>query len=611
MNLTRALSIQSQWRRQFVPVWGLAILLALPGSEVAFARDQKPFSDPAQQADAFPARIVATAPDLQLTAERARQADALSSFILGNLAEDDAEDDTALEQFRHTLALDPKQTDLALKVATELTRRGNISDAINVLKDNQKAVGKENATVQLFLAELYSKYLKKDALAVKFAEKALELEPNNQDACLALYQLYAQTGRDQKATQLLDKAAQLKDTTAKFWIQLGQVQSRLTMKDDGTTTPDHLARLNETYQKALALAPKDPAIVARVADFYVVSKQIKDAIPLYEQVVAMHSDSDDVSVVNVKDKLARCYRDNGQLDKAVALLQQVVADNPDRYDAYETLGELYEQKGDEATALLTYEQSLKVEPNQPLAYLRLAGLDLKNHHTDEAVKILTDAHARFPDLPRVTYFLAMALSQAKQNAMAVSMFDDAEQAAQDTQQDLLDAEFYYSYGAAAEQAGQIDKAVKMLKKSIAMDPANSAEACNYLGFMWVDRNQKLDEGGALIKRALQIEPDNPAYLDSLGWYYYRKGQYPDALPQLLKAVDRLQPEDPEVDEHVGDTYDKLGDTQKALTYWQRATALDPDNKDLAAKVASAKQKAVASPTVSPTAAPSGGNSAQN
>jgi len=582
----------------------LPALLVLSGAGDSLAkvkRDEPQPADPAEQADIFPGNIVAKTPDLKLTPERERQSDALASYILGNIAEDDAADDEALDRYRKTLALDPAQTELAIKVAMELSRRGNIADAINILKDNSKANPK-SSEVQLLLSQLYSKYLKKDEVAVKYAAKALELDAKNLDAWLALYQLYGETGETKKAAQLLDRTNDLKEASAKFWVQLGQLQSQLTLKDDGSGDPADIARLNATYQKALKAAPKDPAIVTRVADFYVISQQTKDAIPLYESVLAMNPDSDDPAILSVRDKLARCYRLTGQPDKAISLLMDVVRDNPERYDSFETLGELYEEKGDLKMALTTYQQSLKIEPNQPLAYLRLAQLSIKNKHIEEGIKILTDAHQRFPDLPRITYFLAMALAQDKQNGLAVAMFEDTEQAARDAQQDMLDAPFYFSYGAAAEQAGQIEKAVKLLKKSIALDPSNSAEACNYLGFMWVDRNEKLDEGGALIKRALQIEPENPAYLDSIGWYYFRKGQFDEALTNLLKAADRIQPEDAVVDDHVGDAYDKLGQPDKALTYWQRAAAIDPGNKTITTKIEAAKQKPAASPAPTPTPA---------
>ena len=170
---------------------------------------------------------------------------------------------------------------------------------------------------------------------------------------------------------------------------------------------------------------------------------------------------------------------------------------------------------------------------------------------------------------------------------------------------MLDGEFYFDYGAAAEQAGMVQKAAELFKKSIELDPANAARSYNYLGFMWVDRGQNLEEAGTLIKRAVEMEPNNGAYIDSLGWYYFKKGEPEKALPELLKAAGAIKPEDSEVYDHIGDTYQKLGNTSQAVTYWQKAATLDPDNKTLAEKVEGAKQKVVnsaASPSASPAKA---------
>ena len=86
----------------------------------------------------------------------------------------------------------------------------------------------------------------------------------------------------------------------------------------------------------------------------------------------------------------------------------------------------------------------------------------------------------------------------------------------------------------------------MLQKSLAMedDQRMIANTSNYLGYMWVEHDQHLDEGGDLIKKALEIDPDNGAYLDSLGWYFYKKNQFDQAVEQLQKAVEKIKPEDP-------------------------------------------------------------------
>ena len=128
----------------------------------------------------------------------------------------------------------------------------------------------------------------------------------------------------------------------------------------------------------------------------------------------------------------------------------------------------------------------------------------------------------------------------------------------------------------------------MLRKSIALDPANAAEAYNYLGYMWADHNMQLEEAEQMIRRALEMEPNNASYLDSLGWVEFRKGKFDQALADLLRAAKNMDREDPVVLEHIGDTYLKLDRTQNALQSWQKALTLDPKNKKLGEKIESTK-----------------------
>ena len=89
---------------------------------------------------------------------------------------------------------------------------------------------------------------------------------------------------------------------------------------------------------------------------------------------------------------------------------------------------------------------------------------------------------------------------------------------------------------------------------------------NYLGYMLADRNVRLDEAYQLIQKAVDLEPDNGAYLDSLGWVYFRQGKLTEAEQFLVKAVD-LTGQDPTVHDHLGDVYMKLGKTKEAIAQW--------------------------------------------
>lgn len=134
-------------------------------------------------------------------------------------------------------------------------------------------------------------------------------------------------------------------------------------------------------------------------------------------------------------------------------------------------------------------------------------------------------------------------------------------------------ETYYFYLAVAnEKLGEADKAILNLRDAIKYNPS-SARAYNYLGYIYAEKNINIDEAFSLVLKALEFEPENGAYLDSLGWIHFRKGNYESALKYLLIAEERLDEAgtpDFVVYDHIGDTYIKLGNFARAKTYYEKA-----------------------------------------
>jgi len=244
-----------------------------------------------------------------------------------------------------------------------------------------------------------------------------------------------------------------------------------------------------------------------------------------------------------------------------------------------------------AKAAANYEQSLIVNPGRPSPYLHLAELLLGPlKEQDKAVKVLTEARQRFRQTPEILYYLAIALREAKHSQEAVATFEEALHEAEAGGAEIANARFYFDYGAAAEQAGLYDKAGNLFRKSIAVDPSNAADAYNYLAYMWAEHNMHLDEAEQMIKLALQANPDNGAYIDTLGWLEFRQGKLEQALSDLERAAKKLARDDPVVLEHIGDACAKLNKSAQALDAWQKALNLDPKNKMLADKIENAKTK---------------------
>ena len=544
-----------------------------------------------RQDDSFSSK---PASDLALRSEGTHKADALTHFVEGMSLEENGETDRALEAYRKVLNVDPGQSQLASRVAGLLIEQEDFPQAIDVLKDAIKANPKDADPYQQ-LAFIYAKYLKKTDQAIDYANRAITLNPAEIEGYQRLVEIEVAAGQEKKALEVLDRARNVGSDDANFWMRLGKLYVALLFKSDSQPKPDELKRTNEIFKKAAEHAEDDSAILKDVADYYAASQQLKEAIPLYLRVLELQPDD-----ANAREKLATGFILTNQRGKAVEMLEQIIKEHPDKYQPYDLLAQVLDdearsflraKKTDEAKAAFAkaaanYEQSLLINPNHVGTYLHLAELYLGTlKDADRAVRLLTEARRRFLGAPEIVYYLAVAQSEAKQTQQAVATFEEALHEAQlEQDNDIPNARFYFNYGATAEQAGLYEKAADLLRKSIALDPANSAEACNYLGYMWADHNMNLDEAEAMIKRALEIEPNNPSYLDSLGWVQFRKGKFDEGLNNLLSAAKTADHEDPVIFEHIGDAYFKLNRTSEALASWQKALALDPKNKNLANKI---------------------------
>jgi len=537
--------------------------------------------------------------DLNLSIEGGHKAEALAHFAEGIDFEEDGEMEKALEAYRQVLNVDPGQIELAVRVAALLTRDDDYPSAIDVLKDAVK-VHPKAPEPYLELSFIYAKYLKKGDQAIEFANKAIALDPQKIDGYQRLFEIYLTAGEEKRALETLDRAAKMPNDDPTFWARLGRLYGSVILKPDAKPNPEQTARLNDVFEKAAAKGQDNAAVLKEVGDYFASTQQIKEALPFYLRVLELQPDD-----ANVREKLATGFVLTNQRARAVETLEAIIQEHPEKYQSYELLAQLHDDEGralvranqtDPANAEFkkaaqNYEQSLLINPNHAGTYLRLAELLLVPlKQSERAVSVLIEGRRRYPDAPEFAYYLAIALRESKKAKDAVIMFEEALNEAQNAEADFLKPRFYVEYGAAAQEAGLYDKAAELFHKAIAMDPANAAEPYNYLGYMWAEQNSHLDEAEDAIKRALQLDPENGAYLDSMAWVEYRQGKYDQALENLKRAIENLPREDAVVFEHLGDVYLKLNRVSQALESWQKAKTLDPSNKDLAAKIEGQKTR---------------------
>jgi tetratricopeptide (TPR) repeat protein len=589
-------------------VASLLVVITCAFSHAAFARSHVAPPPPATTPAPPPSKKVVRqddslnsmpAKDLQLRFENEHKADALAHFVEGMAFEDSGEMDKALASYRKVLDVDPGQIELAGRVASLLARQDDFPEAIDILKDAIKAT--PNAPEPLLeLAFIYAKYLGRADQAIDYVNRAIAINPQNIAAYERFCEVALGAGDEKKALQALDRAATIKTDDPTFWTRLGKLYATIVFKTDRNPTAEEIARVNGIFKKAADHAGNDTAVLKDLADYYASTQQIKEAIPLYLRLLELEPED-----TNAREKLATGFLMTNQRDKAIAMIEEIIKQHPEKYQPYDLLAGLCDdsaraferdKKKDEAKAAFAkaaanYEQSLVVNPDRITPYLHLAELLLGPlKESERAVKVLTEARQHFPRTPEITYYLGIAQREAKHSQEALTTFEEALHEAELDGGEVSNARFFFDYGAAAEQAGLYDKAAGLFQKSITLDPANAADSYNYLAYMWAEHNLRLGEAEQMIKLALQSDPNNGAYIDTLGWLEYRQGKFDQALVDLLRAAQKMTRDDPVVFEHIGDTFAKINKVAQALDAWQKALNLDPQNKSLSDKIDNAKTK---------------------
>jgi tetratricopeptide (TPR) repeat protein len=524
---------------------------------------------------------------IHLDAKSEREAAAMAHFVTGIIEEESSGPERALASYRKVLDLDPGYTKLAIEVAYDYVRRGETTEAIGVLKDSIKARPDDPAPA-LALSSIYLRNLNKPDLAARYAEAALKADPARFAAYESLWSI-AQTQRDTATSaRVLDRALRAKSTDPGFWMQLAEFLMNSTEGnpfDDAKLAP----KVKTCLEKAVRFGGKDAEILSRVADFHALNHRYADAADFYQRASALKP-----TLPNLDERLAGTLLELGRKDAAIPALERVVAGNPLNLAAYDQLYRLYEERGDLEKALTSIQQALIIEKANPVRQRDFLILLLRTGKFETATTAAADARKLFPKDPFFTYAQARALAAASHPSEALALFERTVSEAESLNPALLSGLFYYDYGCAAQEAGQSARAAELFQKSIDLDP-NLADAYNALGYMWAEQKQRLDDAERLIRKALALDPENGAYLDSLGWLHYQRGEYEEALAQLLHAVKAMPGPDAVVFEHVGDAYRALNRTAEALLYWQKAAQLDSGNKSLLAKIDSATDKMAQKP----------------
>lgn len=324
----------------------------------------------------------------------------------------------------------------------------------------------------------------------------------------------------------------------------------------------------EAVSIALSKRPDDYRLRMQYARMLVQMKQYKSARKQFEHLQKIKPNDE-----NVLLSLGLLAIEMDDTKTAIVYLQQAVTAGAHNGQAYYYLGRIYQSHGDWAQAIEYYEQVLHGEFVLD-ARIRSAGLLAQLGEVEAALSKLQMLLKEGVNGQRnIQIYLAQGevLRNAQREKDAMDIYNQALEKAP-TNTDLL-----YARALTAERLDMLELTESDLLKVLRHEP-NNANALNALGYTLADRTSRLQEAKEYILKAAKLLPDDPAILDSLGWVYYRLGEYEKAIKWLRKAFSQMQ--DAEIAAHLGEVLWVSGQLEDAEKIWQRGLELNANHRVL-------------------------------
>ncbi len=466
------------------------------------------------------------------------------------------------EQVLRTMLKNDPDNDAAMEQLTQLLLDENKSDEAIKLLESTTAHSPSPVLYDL-LGDAYTQ-TKDYAKAEEAYRKAVDLDPSELSHLRGLGQTLLSEEKYPEALTVYQKLADVMPDDADVYLRIAQIYRELHQLD----------KAEENLVKARQYAPGSLEVMYNEAMIYESQGRYDDAIKVLSDAVAGVKSQNAVlpnrrrSLAILYQQLGQLYRDAQNYQAAIFTYQELghLGEEEDRR-ARLLLMETYRQERDLPKALLTGKEALAKYPNDGPIRASYALLLGENQQPDEAVKLLQGS-LKNNSADRDIY---LNIAQVYERARQYKEAEDAARKAEAIPGDPRENEMtWFLLGAIYERQKQFDKAEDEFKKVLNVDPKNAA-ALNYYGYMLADRGLRLDEAREMIQRALDQEPYSGAYLDSLGWVYYKQGKLDEAETALHKAVER-DSHDPTIRSHLGDVYAKEGKMEQAAAEWEKSLA---------------------------------------
>ncbi len=478
----------------------------------------------------------------------------------------------AESEFKSAIKIDPSSEEAITNLAYLYNEEGDAKKATDTLN----SVPEATRSAKIYTALGYTYEQQKDyKKAIAAYKQAVEQDHDNLDAMRGLAQNLENDNQPDAALTQYKAVEEADPQDAQAVLHISQIYRRSGKFD--------LAM--ENLKKAEALVPDSLEIPYNEAMILEAQGKYDDAADTLQKLLARTAHTDNNYSKGERsnrsiflERLGNIYREEQRPLLAVETFRKIVdLGGEEASRGYQELIDSYREQKQWADATRTAQEAVAKLPEDKQLKLVLATQLADNGKGDEGVQMAKSLLKGNSDDRDVYIGLSQIYSRLRRWKEAEDSLLEVEKQAR-RPEEKQQAEFLL--GSLYERQKKYEPAEQMFRKVLQQDP-NNPMTLNYLGYMLADHNVHLEEAVALIKKALVLEPQNGAYLDSLGWAYFKLGNNDLAEENLRKAADKT-PNDATVQDHLAEVYAKTGRLKLAATHWERA--LDEWNKSVPADV---------------------------
>jgi tetratricopeptide (TPR) repeat protein len=510
------------------------------------------------------------------TIARLKPGDVETKLLLGQLYSLNHDSAKAEAEFKAAQKIDSNSEEVVLDMARLYGEEGNEQRAADTLA--AVPVADRTARIEFALGNTYDQ-LKKPKEAAAAYRRSLDIEPDNAEAERGLATALLMDEQLDEALKVFNQLVAADPADAQSEVRISEIQRRQGHYDEALAT---LEKAKTQVQDSLELSYNEALIYDALGKYDQATGVLTGILDSSSRPDGKYSDQEKQNRAIFLNRLGIIYREESKTAEAVAAYKQIVdlggdctssagSDDPAHAcyaeDGYDGEIDAYRDAHQWKDATAVAAEAAKALPKNHMIQLTYASQLVDMGQVDEGLALAKAQLSGGAEDLEVEERYADIFIRLKRFKEASEQIDRASALATKPYEQLY---VYFLRGEFYDRQKMYDEAETQFRKALAIDP-HHAGVLNYLGYMLADQGRKLPEALQLIGEAVNLEPQNGAYLDSLGWVYFKLGQYSEAEANLLKANERMNT-DPTIHDHLGEVYEKTGKLKLAVEQWERSLA---------------------------------------